>query len=65
LIEKGHSVLVVEHNLEILKNADYLIDLGPEGGIHGGELVFQGKPEEILKVEKSQTGKYLKEKLNQ
>jgi len=64
LVEKGHSVLVVEHNLEILKNADYLIDLGPEGGIHGGELVFQGKPEEIIKAEKSQTGKYLKEKLN-
>jgi excinuclease ABC subunit A len=65
LVEKGHSVLVVEHNLEILKNADYLIDLGPEGGIHGGELVFQGIPEDIINVEKSQTAKYLKEKLNQ
>jgi excinuclease ABC subunit A len=64
LVEKGHSVLVVEHNLEILKNADYIIDLGPEGGIHGGELVFQGIPEDLIKVKKSQTGKYLKEKLN-
>ncbi|MEM8906667.1 MAG: excinuclease ABC subunit UvrA [Bacteroidota bacterium] len=63
LVEKGHTVLVVEHNMEIIKSADWLIDLGPGGGKHGGELVFQGVPEALPKVRKSFTGKYLKEKL--
>ncbi len=61
LIEIGHSVLVIEHNTEIIKSADWVIDLGPEGGDKGGELVFAGTPEDLIKCEKSYTGKYLKE----
>ena len=63
LIEKGHSILVVEHNLELIKCADHIIDLGPTGGEYGGQLVAFGTPEEIVKVKASETGKYLKEKL--
>ncbi len=64
LVDKGNTVLVIEHNLEVIKNADYLIDLGPDGGDKGGELVFAGTPEEIIKHKKSHTGKYLKPLLN-
>lgn len=63
LIEKGHSILVVEHNLELIKCADHIIDLGPEGGEYGGHLVAYGTPEELVKDKKSITGKYLKDKL--
>ena len=63
LVEKGHTVLVVEHNMEVIKSADWIIDLGPEGGKLGGNLVFQGLPEDLVKVKDSYTGKYLKEKL--
>lgn len=63
LVEKGHTVLVVEHNMEVIKSADWVIDLGPGGGKEGGELVFQGRPEDLVKVEGSFTGFYLKEKL--
>lgn len=63
LVEKGHSVLVVEHNMEVIKSADWVIDLGPEGGKEGGGLVFEGTPEGLVKVEGSYTGVYLKEKL--
>ncbi|MEL6659504.1 MAG: excinuclease ABC subunit UvrA [Bacteroidota bacterium] len=63
LVEKGHSVLVVEHNLEVIKSADWIVDLGPEGGQEGGHLVFQGRPEDLVNVEASYTGKYLGEKL--
>ncbi|MEO0727776.1 MAG: excinuclease ABC subunit UvrA, partial [Bacteroidota bacterium] len=63
LVEKGHSVLVVEHNLEVIKSADWIVDLGPEGGQDGGHLVFQGRPEDLVNVEASYTGKYLGEKL--
>ncbi|WP_055444692.1 excinuclease ABC subunit UvrA [Lacinutrix himadriensis] len=63
LIEKGHSIIVVEHNLELIKCADHIIDLGPEGGETGGKLVAFGTPEEVVKVKASITGKYLKEKL--
>ncbi|MEM6698769.1 MAG: excinuclease ABC subunit A, partial [Bacteroidota bacterium] len=63
LVEKGNTVLVVEHNLEVIKSADGLIDLGPDGGKQGGNLVFQGVPEDSLKVEESHTGRFLKEKL--
>jgi excinuclease ABC subunit A len=63
LIANGHSVVVVEHNLDLIKCADYVIDLGPEGGEDGGYLVASGTPEEIAKSEKSVTGRYLKEKL--
>lgn len=63
LIEKGHSIIVVEHNLELIKCADYIIDLGPKGGENGGHLVAFGTPEEIVKNKASETGKYLKQKL--
>ena len=60
LIEKGHSVIIIEHNTEMIKSADYVIDLGLEGGAKGGNLVATGTPEEIAKNKKSYTGKYLK-----
>lgn len=60
LIEKGHSVIIIEHNVEMIKSADYVIDLGLEGGVKGGNLVATGTPEEIAKNKKSYTGKYLK-----
>ena len=63
LIEKGHSIIVVEHNLELIKCADHIIDLGPTGGEYGGQLVAFGTPEEIVKVKASETGKYLKDKI--
>ena len=63
LIENGHSIVVVEHNLELIKCADHIIDLGPEAGEKGGCLVGQGTPESIIKIKKSHTGKYLKSKL--
>ena len=63
LIEKGHSVIVVEHNIEVIKTADYVIDLGPDGGKAGGNLVFQGRPEDLVKVKASHTGRFLKGKL--
>ena len=63
LVDNGHTVLVIEHNLDVIKCADWLIDLGPEGGEAGGNLVFQGIPEDIVNVNESYTGKYLKAKL--
>lgn len=63
LVEKGNTVLIIEHNLDIIKSADWLIDLGPEGGKKGGEIVAQGKPADVAKVKASWTGKYLKEVL--
>ncbi|NNE32217.1 MAG: excinuclease ABC subunit UvrA, partial [Winogradskyella sp.] len=63
LIAKGHSIIVIEHNIDLIKCADYIIDLGPEGGKNGGKLVASGTPEEIVKNEDSITGKYLKDKL--
>lgn len=63
LIDRGHTIVVVEHNLELIKCADHLIDLGPEAGDEGGYLVGQGTPEEIIKLPKSHTGKYLADKL--
>lgn len=63
LIERGHSILVIEHNLDVIKCADYVIDLGPEGGDRGGNLVFAGTPEQLCACNESITGKYLSEKL--
>ncbi|MEM6723778.1 MAG: excinuclease ABC subunit UvrA [Bacteroidota bacterium] len=63
LVEKGHTVIVIEHNLEVIKNADWVIDLGPGGGDQGGKLVFQGTPEAIIQEEGSFTGQFLKEKM--
>lgn len=59
LVEKGHTVLVVEHNIDVIRSADYLIDLGPEGGKNGGHLLFQGRPDELKSVKESYTGKYI------
>jgi excinuclease ABC subunit A len=63
LIDKGHSIIVIEHNLDLIKSADWIIDIGPEGGENGGQILGIGTPEEIIKNKKSITGKYLKEKL--
>ncbi len=63
LISKGHSIVVIEHNIDLIKCADYIIDLGPEGGENGGQLMAQGTPEEVAKNKKSFTAHYLKEKI--
>jgi len=63
LVDSGNTVIVIEHNLDVIKCADCIIDLGPEGGDKGGDLVFQGSPEEIIKCNKSYTGRYLSKKL--
>ena len=65
LIERGHTVLIIEHNMDVIKCADNIIDLGPEGGNEGGYLVFEGTPEELITCEASYTGKYLAEKLQE
>ena len=64
LVDAGNTVLVIEHNLDVIKTADYIIDLGPEGGSGGGYVVATGTPEEVAKVEQSYTGQYLKSYLN-
>ena len=64
LIDNGGSILVIEHNMDVIKTADWVIDLGPEGGIGGGEIVATGTPEAVAKVESSFTGKYLKDYLS-
>ena len=63
LIERGHSVLIIEHNMDVIKCADYVIELGPEGGKNGGTVVFEGTPEELVNCPDSYTGRYLREKL--
>jgi excinuclease ABC subunit A len=63
LLDKGHSIIVIEHNLDLIKCADYILDIGPEGGENGGKLMAFGTPEEVAKNKYSITGKYLKEKL--
>ena len=63
LLDKGHSIIVIEHNLELIKCADHIIDLGPNGGDFGGELLFSGTPEDLIKSKKSVTSKYLKNKI--
>ncbi|MDE6376097.1 MAG: excinuclease ABC subunit UvrA, partial [Ligilactobacillus sp.] len=60
LVDKGNTVLVIEHNLDVIKSADHLIDLGPEGGQRGGQIVGVGTPEKLCQIEQSYTGKYLK-----
>ena len=64
LIKKGHSIVVIEHNIDLIKCADYIIDLGPGGGENGGQLLAEGTPEEVVKSKKSYTANYLKEKIN-
>jgi excinuclease ABC subunit A len=64
LIEQGNSLLVIEHNHEVIKCADWVIDLGPDGGEEGGYLVFEGLPENLIHCKESLTGQYLKPKFN-
>jgi len=63
LVAAGNTVLVIEHNLDVIKTADYVIDLGPEGGAGGGEVIAAGTPEAVAAVERSHTGKFLAEML--
>ena len=60
LVDRGNTVLVIEHNLDVIKSADYVIDLGPDGGSHGGEIVVSGTPELVAECKKSYTGEFLK-----
>ena len=63
LVDRGNTVLVIEHNMDVIKVADHIIDLGPEGGDGGGRILFEGTPEELLKVKDSYTGQFLKTEL--
>ena len=63
LVKKGHTVILIEHNMDIIKSADYVIDIGPEGGTGGGEIVAKGTPEEVANNPASHTGKYLRRAL--
>jgi len=63
LVEKGNSVIIIEHNLDVIKTSDWIIDLGPEGGVDGGTIVVEGTPEEVARTAESYTGKYLKKML--
>lgn len=65
LVDNGHSVIIIEHNLDVMKSADWIIDVGPEGGFRGGQVVATGTPEQIAKVEESHTGRFLKEILSE
>jgi excinuclease ABC subunit A len=63
LVDKKNTVVIIEHNMEVIKNADYVVDLGPEGGDKGGEVVFAGSPEQLIQYKDSHTGRYLKKLL--
>tara|TARA_B100000401_G_C52589162_1_gene616386 strand:- start:516 stop:806 length:291 start_codon:yes stop_codon:yes gene_type:complete len=63
-VATGNTVVVIEHNLDVIKTADYIVDMGPDGGIKGGQIVAEGKPEEICNVKESYTGQFLKDILN-
>jgi excinuclease ABC subunit A len=65
LIDAGHSIIVIEHNTEVIKCADWIIDIGPEGGKNGGNILFTGTPEDLVKLPENSTGNFLKSKLNQ
>jgi excinuclease ABC subunit A len=62
-VDKGNTVLIIEHNMDVIKVADYLIDMGPEGGNAGGQLIASGTPEQIAKEKNSHTGRFLKKEL--
>ena len=64
LVDRKNTVVVIEHNLDVIKTADYIVDMGPEGGVKGGKIIAEGKPEEICKITNSYTGKFLKPLLN-
>jgi len=61
LLEQGHTIVVIEHNMDVIKCADWVIDIGPEGGEKGGEIVFEGVPEDLIQCDNSYTGKFLKQ----
>jgi len=63
LVDRGNTVLVIEHNMDVIKTADHIIDLGPEGGDDGGQVIAFGSPEEVARISKSYTGQYLKKEL--
>jgi excinuclease ABC subunit A len=63
LVDKGNSVVVIEHNMDVIKSSDYIIDIGPDGGLSGGKIVAKGTPEEVANTPASYTGKYLKKVL--
>ena len=63
LIDRGNSVIIIEHNMDVIKCADYIIDLGPEGGDEGGNIIFEGTPESLIKSKISHTGVFLKNEL--
>ena len=65
LIERGHTIVIIEHNLDVVKCADHVIDLGPEGGREGGEIVAVGTPEEVAQQDKGYTARFLREKLSE
>jgi len=62
-VQKGNTVVVIEHNMEVIKTADWIIDMGPEGGDNGGSLIYEGTPEQIINVKESFTGQFLKKTL--
>ena len=64
LVDLGHTVVVIEHHMDVIKSADYIIDMGPEGGDGGGYIVVEGTPEQVAQVERSHTGRFLKEALS-
>jgi excinuclease ABC subunit A len=64
LVDKGNTVLVIEHNLDVIKNCDWIVDMGPEGGDNGGEVITEGTPEQVVKAVRSYTGTFLKPLLN-
>ena len=63
LVEHGNTVLIIEHNMDVIKQADYIVDLGPEGGSGGGRIVAEGTPEQVIKISESITGKFLADEL--
>jgi excinuclease ABC subunit A len=63
LVDRGNTVIVIEHNLDVVKMADYVVDLGKEGGKAGGNIIFSGSPEKLVQCQESYTGKYLKAEL--
>ena len=63
LVNKGNTVIIIEHNMDVIKTADHIIEIGPNGGKLGGQIIFNGTPEELIKIEKSPTAKYLKKEL--
>ena len=62
LVDKGNTVVIIEHNMDVIKLADHIIDIGPEGGKQGGQIIFEGSPEKICKLSNNYTGAYLKKK---